>query len=121
LLGLPLAALALRGGRVRVIEGAIEAHGPWLRWLLSSCLPLRGVTAMTLGHVVIGCDQHALDFSRAHERVHVRQYERWGALFLPAYLIASVWAMITGGHYYHDNVFEREAYMKADIVRQHVA
>ena len=109
-LGVPLAALALRGGGVRVVDGVLEAHGPWLRWVLSTCLPLRGVTAMTLGHIVIGCDPCALDTSRAHERVHVRQYERWGALFLPAYLLASVWAMSTGRHYYRDNVFEREAY-----------
>lgn len=113
-LGVPLAALALRGGRVRVVDGVLEAHGPWLRWLLSSCLPLRGVTAMTLGHIVIGRDQSALDDTRAHERVHVRQYERWGALFLPAYLIASMWAMGTGRHYYRDNVFEREAYDTVD-------
>jgi hypothetical protein len=114
LLGLPLAALALAGGRIQVVDAAIEAHGPWLRWLLSSCLPLSGVAALTLGHVVIGCDEHALACSRAHERVHVRQYERWGPFFLPAYLLASVYAALRGGHFYRDNVFEREAHHIAD-------
>jgi hypothetical protein len=32
---------------------------------------------MTLGHVVIARDQDLLDLTRAHERVHVRQCERW--------------------------------------------
>lgn len=110
LVGLPLAALALAGGRIRVVDGAIEAHGPGLRWILSTCLPVRGVAAMTLGHIVIGCDARALEFSRAHERVHVRQYERWGPLFLPAYLAASAYAAFRGGHFYRDNCFEREAF-----------
>ena len=110
LLGLALAALALWRGRVRIADGILEAHGPWLRWLLATCVPLPGgAEAMTLGHVVIGRDQWALEASRAHERVHVRQYERWGPLFLPAYLIASLWAALSGGHYYADNLFERDA------------
>jgi hypothetical protein len=110
LLGFALAALALRRGRVRVVDGTVEAHGPWLRWLLSTCVPLRGgASAMTLGHVIVGQDQRALDVSRAHERVHVRQYERWGPLFVPAYVTASVWAVLSGGHYYADNRFERDA------------
>jgi hypothetical protein len=108
-LGLGFAALALAGGRIRVIDGVIEAHGPAVRWALARCLPMSGIAAMTLGHVVLGRSQAALDSTRAHERVHVRQYERWGVLFLPAYLMASGYAVVTGGHYYHDNVFEREA------------
>ena len=115
LLGLALAALALRRGRLQVVGGIVEAHGPWLRWLLATCVPLPGgATAMTLGHTVIAQDQRALDLSRAHERVHVRQYERWGPLFLPAYLVASVWAGLSGGHYYADNMFERDALTAGD-------
>ena len=110
LLGLALASLALPRGRVRLVAGVLEAHGPCLRWALTNLVPLRGgVAAMTLGHVVIGQDAGALEWTRAHERVHVGQYERWGVLFLPAYLIASLYAAICGGHYYFDNVFEREA------------
>jgi len=110
LLGLLMAGLALRRGRARVIDGVLEAHGPWLRWALTTCVPLPGgVAAITLGHVVLGQNEHALEYTRAHERVHVRQYERWGVFLLPAYLVASVYAALSGGHYYFDNAFEREA------------
>jgi hypothetical protein len=69
-----------------------------------------GASAITLGHVVLGRDERALAQTRAHERIHVRQYERWGAAFLPAYGAASLWAILSGGHYYFDNSFEREAF-----------
>ena len=65
---------------------------------------------MTLGHVVLGVDGPALDFTRPHERVHVRQCERWGPLFIPAYLLASAYQRARGRHAYRDNPFEREAY-----------
>lgn len=110
LLGLALATLALRRGRLRVVGGVFEAHGPWLQWALTHLVPLGGgAGAMTIGHVVIAQDEYALEVTRAHERVHVRQYERWGVFFLPAYFIASACAALRGGHYYVDNVFEREA------------
>lgn len=41
-----------------------------------------------------------------HELVHVRQYELWGPLFVPIYLIASLWAHGRGGNAYRDNRFE---------------
>ena len=110
LLGLAFAVLTWRRGHIRIVDGIIEAHGPWLRCLLTRCVPRPGgAAAMTLGHVILGQDQRALDDSRAHEHVHVCQYERWGVLFLPAYLIASALAVLAGGHYYADNIFEREA------------
>ena len=64
---------------------------------------------MTLGHVIIGRDRGSLAYCRDHEQVHVRQVERWGPIFIPAYLLASFWAWRRGGHYYLDNVFERDA------------
>jgi hypothetical protein len=33
----------------------------------------------------------------------------WGPFFVPAYLLAGVWALLQGGHPYFDNRFEREA------------
>jgi VIT1/CCC1 family predicted Fe2+/Mn2+ transporter len=39
----------------------------------------------------------------------VRQVERWGAAFVPAYFLASYLAWRRGGHYYLDNWFERDA------------
>jgi hypothetical protein len=108
LLGLTAALLtALSGGRVARSQGVLEAWGGFARRLLRST-PI-GAKAITLGHVVLGWDRASLDRSRPHELVHVRQAERWGPLFLPAYLAASVWAFLRGGHYYLDNCFEREA------------
>lgn len=64
--------------------------------------------AITFGHVVLSVD--ALDEPTFHhELVHVRQFERWGPLFIPVYLLASVEAMWHGGHHYRDNRFELEA------------
>jgi hypothetical protein len=108
--GLVAATLAFWRGRVTLVEGVLEAHGPILRWALSHLPIVRGgCAAMTLGHVVLGRDARALDATREHERVHVRQYEIWGPFFVPAYLAASVWATARGGHAYYDNRFEREA------------
>jgi hypothetical protein len=109
-LGLGVAMLALPRGRARLVDGVIEAEGPLLDWALRRVIPLAGgAAAITIGHVVVGRDRAALDVTRPHERVHVRQYERWGALFVPAYLLASLWAWARGGHAYFDNAFERAA------------
>jgi hypothetical protein len=97
----------MSGGRVAPAHGVLEAWGGFARRLLRST-PI-GAQAMTLGHVVIGRDRVSLDRSRAHELIHVRQVERWGPLFFPAYLAASAWAWLRGRHYYRDNCFEREA------------
>ena len=79
--------------------------------LLRRAVPIDGgALAMTFGHVVVGRDGRALEVSRAHERVHVRQCERWGPLFIPAYLVASLWAWWCGRGAYEGNVFEVEAY-----------
>jgi hypothetical protein len=103
---------------VAIVDGVIEAHSPFLERALASFTPLaRGADAMTLGHVVIGRDARALEVTRAHERAHVRQYESWGPLFVPAYLIAGVWALIQGGHPYFDNRFERAA-IQAELQRR---
>ncbi len=109
-LGLALAATAWRRGRIAVVDGVVEAHGPFIRWALRRLIPLPGgAAAVTLGHVVLGVDAEALDATRLHERVHVAQYERWGPFFLPAYALASAWAVVRGGDFYRDNPFEIEA------------
>lgn len=61
--------------------------------------------AITLGHIVL-CVDDADDDLMDHELVHVRQYERWGPLFVPVYLIASLVARLRGGRAYADNHFE---------------
>jgi len=111
LLGLGFAGLAAAtGGRVRLVDGVLEAEGGWLGTLLRRAVPLPGgAAAMTLGHVVLGRDAPALATTRAHERAHVRQCERWGPVFLPAYAAASLGAVLRGEHPYHGNAFERAA------------
>jgi uncharacterized protein (DUF2062 family) len=88
----------------------MEVHGGAATFLLRHLVLLRGgASAMTVGHIVLGRDVESLERTRAHERVHVRQYEMWGPFFLPAYLGASVVAATRGRHYYLDNPFERVA------------
>jgi hypothetical protein len=102
------------GTRVRFRDGCLEFWGGNVAWLLRR-LPNSPI-AMTLGHVVLGIDETSLCRVGLHERIHVRQYERWGPLFLPAYGLASWWAWRRGLNAYFDNVFEVEAY--ADDARR---
>lgn len=112
-IGLVVASLAVVRGRIAWVDGVLEAQGPLLRAVLTR-LPLPGgVSAMTLGHVVVARDAAALERTRSHERVHVRQYECWGPFFVPAYVVASLWALARGGHFYFDNRFERAAEREA--------
>jgi len=106
-------------GRIRVVDGVIEIHGGLAAWFLARCTPVPGgATAMTLGHIVLGRDQISLDLTRSHERIHVRQCERWGAAFVPAYLLASLWALIKRRDPYFGNCFEQEAMKKSSFSRQ---
>lgn len=110
-LGLSLAAMGvLGGGHIARHTGVLEAEGRLLAWGLRHLTLLEGgASAITFGHVVLGTSREALDATRAHERVHVREYERWGPLFIPLYLTASLLAAVRGGHAYYDNPFERAA------------
>jgi hypothetical protein len=111
LLGL-LAALITRGsgGRLQQVYGVLESAGGWPAWVLRRDFPFSGaVAAITLGHVVVGVSEDALQATRTHERAHVRQFERWGVLLLVLYPMAGLLAWVRGGHPYRDNPFEREA------------
>jgi hypothetical protein len=102
------------GGGARLVDGVLEIHGAFIAWVLRHIVPLPGgASAITIGHVVLGRDEDALCMTRVHERVHVRQYERWGPLFIPAYLVAAMWGAIAGRGAYHGNYFERAA-MRAE-------
>jgi hypothetical protein len=108
LVGLTAGALTLgSGGRVQRRRGTLEFHGGFARWFLERRVV--SASAMTLGHVIIGRDPGCLDSCREHEQAHVRQVERWGGLFIPAYFLASFIAWKRGDHYYLDNYFERDA------------
>jgi hypothetical protein len=112
LLGLVLVPFAImQGGEARIVEGVLEVHGGIVTRLLRRGLPWVGSgAAMTLGHVVLGCDRNCLQQSRSHERIHVRQFERWGPIMIPAYLLASLYVYLRGHNPYLDNPFEREAF-----------
>jgi hypothetical protein len=111
LLGLVAGLLAITtGGGVRRVGRVLEFHGGWLDLMLRRVPIAGGASAMTLGHCVIARTQADLERSRRHELVHVAQYERWGLLFVPAYLACSAWMWLRGCDPYHDNPFEKEAY-----------
>ena len=113
-LGLVLGMLVvLFGGRVDWRAGAAEFGGGHLGRLAARLPPPCSFSAITLGHVILGIDEEVLDAVRLHEQVHVRQYERWGLLFGPAYLLSSLSQFAQGRRPYLDNHFEREAYAKA--------
>jgi hypothetical protein len=109
-LGLVAGGLTLlSGGRAQTRRGVLEFHGGFSTWYMRR---VARASAMTLGHVIIARDADCLDFCRDHEHAHVRQAERWGPIFLPAYLACCAWEWSRrhqGRHYYWDNWFERDA------------
>ena len=105
----------LTGGRGKLHTGVLEFHGGAAKFLLDRA-PIGGpAMAITFGHVVLGQTQAALDISRDHERIHVRQYERWGPFFIPAYTFFSVKLWFQGKNAYRDNPFEIEAYNNSEL------
>ncbi len=101
------------GSKAQKVDGCWEFHSGLVQWLLQQAPIGSGALAMTLGHCILGQTESALDITRKHEHVHVRQYGRWGPFFIPVYFIASLLAWIKGGNAYRDNVFEVEAYDEA--------
>lgn len=100
----------ISGGHVKRVGHTLEFWGGWITWQLNRIPVIGSAAAMTIGHVILGQDQSCLKECRAHEHVHVRQYERWGIFFFPAYLGASLWLAAMGRDPYFDNPFEVEAY-----------
>jgi hypothetical protein len=109
---LSLVALAF-GAKARVVEGAVEIAGGRIHRCFSMLPGSCRFGAMTIGHVIIGTDHETLAQHRLHEHVHVRQYERWGVLFFPLYVISSLLQIVRGRDPYLDNTFEREAFAES--------
>ena len=106
---LPALLLCALGGSARRVAGVVEVgfdndHQPVARAL--AALPY---SAITLGHVVLARTHACHHVHRAHERVHVAQYERWGPLFFVLYGGSSAWQWLRGRRPYMDNHFERQA------------
>lgn len=114
-----LAALLTGSLRMSCVDGIIEVDAPraarLLAWVLRLLSRLTGAepivpACFVLGHVIFSADREAMEYWRPHERVHVRQNEVWGVLWLPVYLAASAIASLRGKDPYYDNFFEAEAY-----------
>lgn len=104
-----LVALLL-GATVRIADGNLEVAGGRVGAWMSRLPRSLQLSAITFGHVILGLNHALLDSFRSHEHVHVRQYERWGILFIPVYLGSSLLQFLRGRHPYFENRFEREAY-----------
>ncbi len=114
ILGLSVGAAGLlTGGRARRRGRIVEFYGGAVTWALDRLPGGPWVAAMTLGHVVLGRSDAALEICREHELVHVRQYERWGPLFGPAYVLCCLALWAAGRDAYRDNPFERQAFDEA--------
>ena len=120
-LGLIMVMIAcVSGGRCRLHTGVVEVWGGWVTWFLEKVVPLEGgAIAMTIGHVVIARSAADADRTRLHERIHVRQYERLGPVFIPLYFALSLRCWWRGQDAYYDNPFEREAYAVDDASELH--
>jgi len=119
LLGLLVGGVAvLLGATLRRHHGVIEIYGGHLGAAVARLPRLLNFSAMTLGHVILAVDHSAMAQLRRHEHVHVRQYERWGPLFVPAYLLSSLVQLLRGRNPYRENHFERQAYALAPSRRR---
>lgn len=107
IVGLGLALVAcLTGGSLRLRGGVVEAWGGLVGRLMKGNRLHAAGAALTLGHVILARDAVCLAQSRAHELAHVRQFERWGPLLLPAYWLIGAWLWARGLHPYLDHPLE---------------
>ena len=119
LVGIMFSLIALTfGASARLVDGAIEVAGGRIDRCSSRLPRFLRFGAITFGHVIIGIDHAVLADARAHEQVHVRQYERWGVLFFPLYLGSSLLQLVQGRDPYLHNHFEREARALAALYRR---
>lgn len=109
--GLALGLLAMiAGARLRRVDHTLEITGGAIGRILRRAGTRCPFVAITFGHVVLALDHDTLAALRAHERIRVQQYERWGPLFVPAYLGSSLLQWLRGQDPYRSNWFEREAF-----------
>ena len=70
--------------------------------------PVRNISAQTVGRYVFSRERMSEDLL-SHESEHIRQWERWGPLFLAVYLASSGLAFLRRKRPYVDNHFEAAA------------
>jgi hypothetical protein len=78
-------------------------------WFRAHLMPIE---AQTMGRYVFARGTVAPEIL-AHECEHIRQWERYGPLYLAAYMGSSALARLRGGQPYGDNRFEVAARKKA--------
>lgn len=100
----------LTGGSVRKVGHVLECAVYPNECATRSMLRRLPFAAITLGHVMVGISHAELARLRAHELVHVRQYERLGVLFFVAYPLASLVAWLSGRCPYRGNRYEVQAF-----------
>ena len=114
IIGLAVAAsIVALGGKAKYSSIALEVT---FRPSEAQCRKLARMLpfhAITLGHVIIAVTEHDLNCLRAHELIHVQQYERWGVAFFVAYAASSIWQLLKGRKAYWDNYFEVQARLRS--------
>jgi hypothetical protein len=105
----PALLLCLLGATARRVTGVVEVAFEDERHPVAQALARLPFSAITLGHIVLARTHACHRVHRAHERVHVAQYERWGPLFFVLYAGSSAWQLLRGRRPYLDNHFERQA------------
>jgi hypothetical protein len=81
------------------------------RWFRAHPMP---VQAQTLGRYILARGPVPPDIL-AHEVEHIRQWSRFGPLYLPAYFGSSAAAWLQGRRFYWDNAFEAAARRRAEL------
>jgi hypothetical protein len=71
------------------------------------------IHAQTVGRYVF-CRVPLDERTLVHESEHIRQWRRWGPLYLPLYFGSSGLALLRGRHPYDDNWFEVAARRRVD-------
>lgn len=104
----------LGGARLAWHNGVLEVSEGPLPWCLAHLYPPMPIAAITLGHVVLAQRADDLTRTRRHERIHVRQYERWGPFFPVLYLGESLLLLLRGRDPYRENRFEVEAFGRGE-------
>jgi hypothetical protein len=108
----------LLGATVNVFRGVLEISLRPRSARVTRALARLPYAAITFGHVVIAQSEETQNLLRAHERVHVAQYEKWGLAFFIAYPLESVLQRLQGNRPYLDNRFEVSARSAAAQIKE---
>ena len=119
LLGAVLATpVLLAGGSAKRVGRAIEISYYPTMCPAGTVLRHLPFSAITLGHIIIAISGDEMARLRAHEHVHVRQYERLGLFFLLAYPASSLAAALRGQCPHKHNRYEIQGISEAASIAE---